>query len=224
MEKMSHPLLSILIPTVVGREKELHYLQEVILMQILGDDDPMLSALAQSDPKEGSVSRMELGLVEIVSIKDNKEMTIGEKREWLYKEAKGTFCWQIDDDDSIAIDAIPHIINAIRLKPQVSCITFKENCMINGTYYSSCHSLRYPEWMDNFDGFSFVRTPFYKDVIRTDIAQSVPFEYSRYGEDNAWSKALYPLLSDEIHIDQEIYFYIHNSKPEDFNLRYGFQQ
>jgi len=193
---MTKPLLSILIPTVVGREKEYNLLVSSLHKQYNGDE------------------------VDIFTLKDNKEMTIGQKRENLYKNAKGLFSWMIDDDDDISADAIWEILKAIKSNPEIPCITFRENCMINGEYKSSNHSIKYSQWMDNQDGFDYVRSPFYKDVIRTDIAQSVPFEHIRYNEDERWAKAIYPLLTSEIHIDKELYFYIYQPK-ETHEERYG---
>ena len=157
------PLLTILIPTVVGREAEFDKLKGNIDLQcaILGGYDE----------------------VEILSLKDNKEITIGEKRERLYSMANGLFSWMIDDDDSIAPDAIQTILAVIKDNPNIPCITFRENCMMNGEYKSSNHSIKYEKWADNFDGYAYVRCPFYKDVIRTDIAKSVLFEYVSYKED-----------------------------------------
>lgn len=193
------PLLSILIPTVDGREACYDSLVSELNRQI-EDIFPF-------------------DLVEIVTHKDAKQISIGQKREELYQMANGLYSWSIDDDDDIANNAISLILDKIPENPD--CITFRENCMINGQYFSSNHSLKYDDWADRQDGFDYVRTPFYKDVIKTDIAKSVPFEYIRYGEDHAWSRALKPHLKTEVHIDEELYFYIHNSKPEDFNTRYG---
>ena len=212
-------LLSILIPTVVGREDSAAALRKKVIEQISGKGSFLLQ-LASSTPREGMVGRMELGEVEILDYKDNKEMTIGEKRELLYAAANGLYSLQIDDDDSIADDAISLILQAIKENPSVDCITFRENCMMNGEYKSSNHSLVYEKWQDNFDGYDYVRSPFYKDVIRTDIAKSVPFPHIRYNEDEQWSMAIKPLLTAEIHIDEELYHYIYEPK-EDFNTRYG---
>lgn len=197
------PLLTILIPTVVGREAEFDKLKGNIDLQcaILGGYDE----------------------VEILSLKDNKEITIGEKRERLYAMANGLFSWMIDDDDSISPDAIQNILAVIIDNPHIPCITFRENCMMNGEYKSSNHSIKYEKWADNFDGYDYVRCPFYKDVIRTDIAQSVPFEYVRYNEDEKFSMAIKPLLTDEAHIDKEIYFYIYEPK-ETHEERYGYDR
>ena len=197
---MTQPLLSILIPTVVGREKQYKHL---------------LNRIMKAENGFAILS----GRVEDIKLCDNKEMTIGEKRERLYQMANGLYSWQIDDDDDIADNAIELILNAIKSNPEIPCITFREKCMMNGVYKSSNHSIRYSQWMDNQDGFDYVRSPFYKDVIRTDIAKSVPFPHIRYNEDEQWSKALKPFLTDEIHINEELYHYIYNETNH--NERYG---
>lgn len=204
---MSKPLLSILVPTVMERDiqiSNLFYLEE-------------LKKVPKHKGKTTIATRTGL---EVIIIADNKEMTIGEKRELLYKEATGLFSWQIDDDDDIAPNAIELILEAIKSNPEVDCITFREKCTMNGVYKSSNHSLRYSQWMDNSDGYDYVRSPFYKDVIRTDIAKSVPFPHIRYNEDEQWSVALLPHLHSEIHIDEELYYYIYEPK-ESHNERYG---
>lgn len=204
------PLLSILIPTVVGREEDCGELIMEITKQCM--------VLGHLLVEESDWVR--IGEVEIAIKKDNKEMPIGEKREQLYQEAHGLFSWQIDDDDSIAPNAIELILNAIKSNPEIPCITFKERCMINGEYKSSNHSILYSQWMDRSDGYDYVRCPFYKDVIRTDLAKSVPFEHIRYNEDERWSMAIKPLLTDEIHIDEELYYYNYEPK-ESHEERYG---
>jgi len=213
------PLLSILIPTVVGREDEFDRLHSTILSQIYGVTqcgDFIQSFIVNDLGLQGGKFD---NLIELIWCIDDKAITIGEKRERLYKYSSGLYSWQIDDDDDIADNAIELILNAIKSNPEIPCITFREKCMINGVYKSSNHSIRYSQWIDNQDGFDYVRSPFYKDVIRTDIAKSVPFPKIRYNEDEQWSKALYPLLTDEIHIDKELYHYIYNETNH--NERYG---
>lgn len=185
---MSKPLLSILIPTTIDRFEQWKTLVQKI------NSHPLLQT------KE----------VEEISDHRGKEMTIGEKREMMYGYANGLYSWQIDDDDDIADNAIELILEAIKSNPEIPCITFREKCMMNGVYKSSNHSIKYDKWQDGFDGYNYVRCPFYKDVIRTDIAKLVPFPYIRYNEDEQWSMALLPHLHSEIHIDEELYFYIYN--------------
>ena len=213
---MSKPILSILIPTVVGREKELSNLLNLLSKYALLD--------VKSNLKENEYGytgeKYDLEDVEIIVVKDNKQNTIGAKREYMYRIANGLYSQMTDDDDELAPNAIELILEAIKSNPEISCITFREKCMMNGVYKSSNHSIRYEKWQDNFDGYDYVRCPFYKDVIRTDIAQSVPFPHIRYNEDEQWSMAIKPLLTDEIHIDKELYYYIYEPK-ETPTERYG---
>lgn len=213
---MSKPLLSILIPTVVGRENEYQKLMSKISSQYTLD-----TGITSKLP---SISSMFIRGkdVEVLFLKDNKEITIGEKREQLYQMASGDYSWQIDDDDDFADGAIEKILEAIKNNPDVDCITFKEKCIIDGVYHASNFSMKYPKWQDNVDGYSWVRNVFYKAVIKTSIAQSVPFEHIRFGEDERWGMALAPHLKTEYHIDEEIYHYLHNSTPH--HERYGYDK
>lgn len=215
IKQMNNPLLSILVPSTPDRRKDLSKLLDCISEQ---------SYTRKVDTFDiGGITACKywdlLSEIEIIVFEDAKIMTIGEKRELLYKYAKGSHSIQVDSDDLLAPNAIELILNAIKSNPEIPCITFREKCIMNGVYKSSNHSIRYSQWMDNQDGFDYVRSPFYKDVIRTDIAKSVPFEHIRYNEDERWSKALLPLLTDEIHIDQELYYYIYNETNH--NERYG---
>lgn len=197
---MSDILLSILIPYTLDRQSEYDKLYNRLLSLGINTDKYK-------------------GIVEEISDFADKSMTIGEKRERMYAYCNGRFAWQIDCDDDISDDAIEKILKVIKSNPEIPCITFREKCIINDKYYSSNHSIKYDKWQDNFDGYDYVRSPFYKDVIRTDLAKSVPFERIRWNEDERWSYAIKPLLTDEIHLDEEIYYYIHNSS--DPTERYG---
>ena len=89
-------ILSILIPTVIGRNNEFNKLVNELRRQIN-------VANAQE-------------VVEIKWISDNKELTVGEKREKLYLEASGEYSWQIDDDDTIHFKSIEFILEALKSK------------------------------------------------------------------------------------------------------------
>jgi len=199
---MSNVLLSIQIPYTDERQEDFDKLFVELGRQII-------------DTKE-------YGEVEILWDSTGKEMPIGEKREKLYKMANSLFVWQIDSDDWVAHNAIHLILEAIKSNPDVDCITFEEHIDIDSKIQRSNHSLKYDDWHDNFDGFDYVRTPFMKDVIKTEIAKSVPIPHIRFGEDHQWAQALKPHLHTEIHIDEQIYRYIHRSS--DFNERYGIIQ
>lgn len=215
--------LSILIPTVYGRENNLSS-----LLKSLSKYSPID---VKSDLKENEFgyigTRYDLEDVEIIVVKDNKQNTIGAKREYMYSLANGLYSQMTDDDDELAPNAIQLILEAIKSNPEVDCITFEEHIDIDGKIEKSNHSLIYGDWegeggKELWDGFHYHRTPFMKDVIRTDIARSVPIPHIRFGEDHQWAQALKPRLKTEVHIPEQLYKYIHSST--DFNERYGYNK
>lgn len=215
---MNESLLSILIPTTPDREGQTKLLLKKIIEEKYDCDLYTHPTWKLTCGRYVSLTLP----VEVLVYLDNKEMTIGEKRELLYNGAKGTYSWQLDSDDDISADAIELILEAVKKEPD--CITFQEHCMINGVHFKSNHSLTYVDWEGDGrkefpDGFHYHRTPFMKSVIKTEIAKSVPVPFIRFGEDHQWAQALKPYLKTEVHIDQDIYFYQHISSPH--NERYG---
>lgn len=190
--------LSILIPTVIERAAQFHKLRQFIFRQIID---------------------FELeDLVEIVYLQDNKEVSVGKKRNDLYNLAKGEYSWMIDDDDWVHYEALPMIINL--LDGKVDCVGFKELCIFDGKRVESSNfSLQYGGWADNADGFNHVRTPFFKTPIKTALCTLVGVADSRFGEDHEFARRIHPYLKTEAYIDQFIYHYVHNSS--DHNQRYG---
>lgn len=198
---MSDLLLSILIPTVLERAESFHKLKQFIYRQMV--DYELLDN------------------VEILFLQDNKELTIGEKRSKLYRMAHGVYSWQIDDDDWLHHQALPFIVDELK-NEDCDCVGFKELCIFDGKRVeSSSFSLKYPGWLDNYDGFNHVRTPFFKTPIKTRLCLQVPILHTRFGEDHEFAKGIYPLLEKENYIDEFVYHYRHNSTPH--NERYGIQ-
>lgn len=200
---MSQPLLSILIPTVVGREDQLEKLLAELYRQRVALPFP--------------------NIIQFQIKKDNKEMTVGEKRGVLYQESIGLYSFMPDDDDGIAPDFFVRVVAAIEQNPD--CVTYFESVDIDGDVSKSNHSIKYGGWHDNPswpEGFKYARTPYFKDVIRTEIAQSVEVPHIRWNEDEQFANALHPLLENEIHIDDFMYFYKHvSSNPIE---RYGYDR
>ena len=204
---MSQPLLSIQIPYTKEREQETAKLSRELIRQV------------QENKLQGFV------VFELDG--RGKEVTIGEKRNDLYQRAKGKYVVQWDSDDWIAKDGVMQIVTAIQNNPDVDCVTYEEHCDIDGKIFKSNHSLQYSGWYGEgshplHDGFHYHRTPFFKDVIKTEIAKATPVKHERFGEDHLWAIDIYPNLKTEIHIEQPIYHYIH--KSSNFNERYGFDR
>jgi hypothetical protein len=212
---MKYPyLLSIQIPTIYGREKQFNELHAELHRQAFMLPD---------------------NYVEITFVRDNKEMSIGEKRQMLYQISNGEFSVQVDDDDAVSPNFISSIINAIQLNPNCDCVTYKElikevvtnnrQQRLRAAYFGPMikycnHSIKYHKWDNNDDGFNYVRTPYHKDVIRTSLCLQSGVSDMRFGEDEDFAKRILPLLLFEVHIDE--FLYIYNAPSNiNHNLRYG---
>lgn len=184
---MSNPSLTICIPTVTGRERQFNALVDNIQAQA-GDYD-----------------------VDILSYCDNKEISIGEKRNILYQEAKGEYCLMVDDDDVLVPDFLPVVFKYLKDRPD--CVTYLEKVIENGIVRMCCHSNRFKDWGSHVEGYHYVRTPYFKDIIRTDICKAIPVPDVRYGEDHLWSIALKKsgLIKTEAFIDRVMYIYTTNN-------------
>ena len=195
-------LLSILIPTTVDRRESYIKLRDEFFRQIIENDYQ--------------------DTVEVKSCEDNKEMSIGNKRDLLYKSASGKYSVQWDSDDWVHPEAIKLIVEAAKQNPD--CITYKELCTIDGEVRFSNFSNAYPDWNGEgsnilSDGFHYQRTPFFKTPIRTDLCQGIGVADLRWAEDHDFARSIKNMLRTEIHIDEFIYLYQHTSS--DFNERYG---
>lgn len=190
--------LSILIPTITGRE---HMYQRLI----------------------DSLQRQMMPGVEILQCCDNKELSIGTKRQTLLNSCTSDYMVMVDDDDNVAHDFIPRIMEA--LKEQPDCVTYIELVSTGSGSQYACHSNKYREWANGRDGFAYVRTPFYKDVIRTSIAKEIGFRDLRYGEDHDFAKRLKAsgLIKTEVHIPEVMYYYNAPAamNSNEHNKRYG---
>jgi len=211
--------LSILIPITPERYETVQPLLELII----GDKHDLSIGVFKGDYNwMARWKSLKHEGVELVIFSDEKIISLGEKRERLYEFSQGEYSWQIDSDDLIAENAIELILAAIDNNPD--CITFQERVTIDGRRLKSNFSHKYPYWEGDgnaelSDGFHFHRSVFYKCVIKTEIASSVPFPHIRYNEDERFAAALKSHIESEIHIDKEIYYYDYVSTPH--NERYG---
>lgn len=193
--------LSILIPSTIDRKRMTDLLVENVQNQI---DD-----LGISDQ------------VEIIVDMDNKEVSIGFKRQRMHVKAKGEYVVSIDSDDAVMTDYMTEIWRGIKEQPD--CITFEISC--SGTTGKMANvSNNYPDWMDNIDGYDYIRTPYHKVPIKRSIALQIGFIDLRYGEDYDFSKRLKKsgLIKTEYHIAKPLYHYQYRNAP--FREKYGFNR
>jgi hypothetical protein len=156
--------------------------------------------------------------VEILCDIDNKEVSIGAKRQRMLQKALGKYITMVDDDDFVADDYVEKILKAIESNPDF--IGFEIECSgIAGKTESVSNS--WNDWGEKVGGFDYVRTPYHKSPIKTEIARQIGFKDMRYAEDYDFSKRLKQssLIQNEVFIQKIMYFY--RFKDEPHNKKYG---
>lgn len=188
------PRLSILLATVVGRAALFAKLHAHILAQAEGRS------------------------VEVIVACDNKEISIGKKRQNLLEAATGDYVCFVDDDDWVSDTYVDDILAALESSPD--CVGFLITCTTNGRNpVKAITSMRYKEWYENRDGYAHCRTIYHKSPVRRDIALKVGFPDLRYAEDKVYAKGVTALVKTEVFIDKVCYHYRFRAEP--FMAKYG---
>lgn len=174
--------LSILIPSLDERRKSLDALKAELTNQI------------------GKKN------VEVLSLSDSRQMTIGQKRNMLLMQSTGEYVTFIDDDDWVSADYIEKVVNAVSKNPDCSSLT-GEIRFSDGYSRPFIHSLRYDKWIDDHQAKVYYRPPNHLNAVRREIAVQVGFPSWNNGEDRAFSMGIKPMLKKEQWIEGVIYNY-----------------
>jgi hypothetical protein len=180
--------LSILIPTIESRQKQFQKLKKELERQI---SENLLF-------KE----------VEIIHLLDNKEYSIGFKRNKLINTAKGKFVVFVDDDDHVCDDYVLLIYQAIINNPGIDCIGIKGMITFRKRMPRIfIHSLKYKEYFSK--GKTYFRPPYHLNPIKHEIAKKYRFEDINYSEDIDWAMKILSdnVLKKEYFINKVIYYY-----------------
>lgn len=205
--------LSILIPSIKGREKTLNDILKQLESQCGGIAD-IGTYDSFGEDTDVFVHYYHNGMNCIVYI-DNRQKSIGEKRNTLLDIADGEYTAFIDDDDSISDNYIELLTEGIN--KGVDCCSLKGIITTDGDdprIYE--HSKKYSEWRTNGDDaqVKYERPQNHLNMVRASISKQFKFPETYHGEDHVWSMAIQKsgLLQTEHYIDQVIYFYNYNSK------------
>lgn len=195
-------VLSILIASTVDRREMTYILVQKIKHQIY--------------------SNFLFNVIEIIVEEDNKEMSIGAKRQLMIEKAKGKFVVHFDSDDMPTNDYVTKIYQAIIDNPDIDCIGINVSMTTNGKHpQKCCHSLKYPEWKTGpVDGWDYVRNITHFNPVLRELALKAGFKDIRYGEDIDYATRLYPMLKKEFYIDEPLFHYRYSSK-EPHKQKYG---
>jgi len=181
-------LLSILTPTLIERKEPFKSLQDKIRKQI----------------EESSFK----GCVEHLVFEDNRDHSIGYKRNILMRRAKGDFIVFLDDDDDVSEDYIERLCKTIQTNLEADCIGIRGIITFNGSHpHTFVHSLEYRKYFkkDNI----YCRPILHINPINREIAKQYTFADVNYSEDIDWAFRIMKdgVLKNEYMIDTPIYFY-----------------
>jgi len=175
--------LSVLIPSLNERSAKLENLKSELNRQI--------------DKKS----------VQVIAVTDDRQLSIGQKRNMLLNQSSGEYVVFIDDDDMISKDYIEKVLNAVKTNP--SCSSLTGRIMFSDGYSRPfIHSLKYDRWIDDHEGKVYYRPPNHLNAIKRDIAKTVGFPSVNLGEDRYFSMGIRNLLKKEEWIDGVIYQYM----------------
>jgi len=175
--------LSILIPSLDERNTKLENLKTELNRQI--------------DKKS----------VQVIAVTDDRQMSIGQKRNMLLNQSSGEYVAFIDDDDLISKDYIEKVLNGVKNNP--SCSSLTGRIMFSDGYSRPfIHSLKYDRWIDDHEGKVYYRPPNHLNAVKRDIAKAVGFPSVNLGEDRHFSMGIRSLLKREEWIDGVIYQYM----------------
>ena len=145
--------------------------------------------------------------VEILSLCDDGQLSIGQKRNMLLVQSTGEYVTFVDDDDTVSPDYVEKILKALSPNPDCCSLT-GEIVFSDGYSRPFIHSLRYDRWVDDHEGKVYYRPPNHLNTVRRSIALQVKFPPLNNGEDRAFSMGIRPFLKTEEWIEGVIYNYV----------------
>lgn len=222
---MTNPVLSILIPSTPDRKEACTRLVGEFTRQAMQHTTSSEFRGFLKPLEDGEITGWVSPQIDLHVYEDDRTLSVGEKRDRLYRMCNGLYALQWDTDDWISERALSKIMYALESRPD--CVTYQERIEMDGKVLKSNHSLGYEDWEGDgsqllSDGFHFHRTPFFKSVIRRDYCVRIGVADMRFGEDHDFARLIRPLLREEIHIDEEIYLYQRVSSEH--NERYGIKE
>ena len=181
--------LSILIPSITERGRQLELLLEELERQI------------------GELP------VEIIVLTDNRKRSIGKKRTDLLNLAKGKYLCMIDDDDGVCEDFISVILQAIESNSDV--ITFKQKSTLDGESFIVTFGLKNENEAAHKENEVFVdikRKAWHCCVWKREVVKNCFFDDTNYGEDAIFSDTASANAITETHIDKVMHYYNYSSE------------
>jgi len=192
-------ILSILTPTIPGRERQLQTLQWRIEEQIAAL--PTRTEALRSAPRTS-------GQVEHLILSDNRTRSIGAKRQSLLDIARGQYIAFVDDDDGIADNYVQELLAAAASGADV--ITFLQHAIYNGK--QSVVDFQLGQGDHGFvPGGITIRDAWHVNAWRRSRVAHCQFGETNYGEDLTWCLQARRMVETTVHIPKILHFYRHDA-------------
>ena len=185
-----------------------------ILIPTLKERKPMLDKLMSNLVTQWTFNRKFIDEVEILIESDNRQKTVGEKRNILMNRAKGEWVCYIDDDDRVPPYYIEEIMKGLESNPD--CCSLIGRITTDGQEPKTfIHSLKYDSYFEKDN--VYYRCNNHLNVIRRSIAIQIPFPKKNFGEDTDFALSLNKsgLLKTEYLIPYIIYYYDYISNKKE---------
>lgn len=142
--------------------------------------------------------------VEIIALGDNREKTVGTKRNILLEASKGEYIAFIDDDDGVSPCYCTEILKAVQTHPD--CVGIEGLISSPGVKPAKfIHSVHYKTWSES-NGV-YYRSPNHLNPVKRQLANETRFPEKNFGEDQEYSIQLRPKLKTEVYIPIQLYYY-----------------
>ena len=155
--------------------------------------------------------------VEILTLVDNKIISIGAKRQSILDISRGKYIAYLDDDDNISHDYIDRLLHAIKKGKDV--ITFEQHCTVNKKEFNVSFQMNNPheKLKLNINGSyeDIRRPPYHMCAWSSKIAKQIKFKDISYGEDWDWCSRLYQFVRSETHIDKVLHYYLYSDETSE---------
>jgi hypothetical protein len=185
-QKPKNLIWSILIPTLTERSAQFEKIFTNLVLQIV-----------QANLQDQ---------IEIIFYRDNRDATVGYKRNQLIKNATGKYICFVDDDDEISKDYINLIYHA--LLQDCDCVKLIGVFSANNHKKPFIHSILYKTYFETKR--AYYRPPNHLNPIRRTIASQFKFpNHLNYGEDTDWAMQICRAgaIQTEATIHKPYYFY-----------------
>jgi glycosyltransferase involved in cell wall biosynthesis len=162
------------------------------------------------------LSRADQERVEILILTDNRIMSIGAKRNWLIKMARGRYVQFVDDDDRLDDEALATVLAATEQNADV--IAFPAMVSLGGGPARICHYSK-NFGRDHNTPTGYKRLPNHICAVKRRLALRAKFPEINMGEDADYAQRLLPLLKTEHQIEKPLYFYDYDPRTSECRRR-----